>query len=365
MVFCETTYQLLNSLNLIASVYKEECTICLPQTMRTSSIAIRLKEGEAGYIKKVYYGRWNIQQRTLIQKILFKLHRMIVGNDRGYIRSVYPDIDPEKKYSRIICSKNGVFAASFYNLCTHKPDIIQIEDGLGDYLPIPNESDPTILSITKEKFSWEPDLLPQRDGYPVRKMPRLSQEKAFLDMLERVFGYREILPQYKKFIYFGQPYASDYDMPTFADRDKKCFSLFSRTVRDQLSVKLHPRSAGDTEICGSMIRTLVPWECCIGELEDLDNRVLIAVSSTTLLMPKFMWGKEPYLIILARLYEDLLSCLYAETGYYQRMLRFFEQVRGLYSQPEKVFIPRDFQELKEILLMLQKKEPRNKRKDSP
>ena len=49
----------------------------------------------------------------------------------------------------------------------------------------------------------------------------------------------------------------------------------------------------------------------------------------------FLYGKEPYLIILIRLFEKEFQNIYPESHYYERAIQFFENVCHIYKNKNK------------------------------
>ena len=72
------------------------------------------------------------------------------------------------------------------------------------------------------------------------------------------------------------------------------------------------------------------------------NKILISHSSTALLMPKMLTGREPTLILTYRLYDGL------DGGRRGRLDSFFEKFRKGYRK-DGFYIPSNIAELSDIL----------------
>ena len=81
----------------------------------------------------------------------------------------------------------------------------------------------------------------------------------------------------------------------------------------------------------------------------LNEKVLITRDSSSVMYPKYMFGKEPTVIFTYRLYED----------YYRQNSDMLDglsrNLRSIYSDDSKIFVPKTPGELKEILCFLNAK----------
>ena len=353
-IFCETPYQLLNALNLVYSEFREECVLYVMKDMFKSNVRFDINVKNKGYIKSVKEVRRDTYKISFFSRALSKLYGIVAGHKKRIIRRHITNVNLKERYDKFICIKYSFAASLVYDYMKEKPEVYQVEEGIGEYLLLNDfdyaDNKNNICNHVKCKYISEPRLYPRADKFNLKKSPYLSTDMEFTDLLENIFHYRKELPLYKRYIYFGQAFAQDYENPEFENIEGNCFKIFAEILDyDDLSIKKHPRNTSD--ICDEFgsIHTLAPWECCINELDDIENRVIISISSTALITPKLMCDKEPYLIVLAKLYAKELKKIYTERNYYDKLIELFEQVKVLYRDSNKVFIPESMDELKTIL----------------
>lgn len=358
--FCETPYQFVCGMNLVYSVFKEETTVFLTRDMFKSEVKFDIDGSQYGYITKIFYVERYLERKNIFKLIYGKIKQFFIGRYEYYMRLFVPDITKEyleRDYEKIIGIKYSSAATCLYHCLKNKPAVYQIEEGIGEYLIFDMESN-NEFDITKYvqiKYLSEPKLYPFQDSR-IRKMPKLCEDRLFRDTLEHVFHFRKELGIYKRFIYFDQPIGGDYEIEDFELAEKKCLSVFEKILEDEdFVIKRHPRNQKGIATRFSAFHTIAPWECCLSELDNLDESVLISISSTALLTPKLLGGKEPYLIILTRLFtESMKSRGNMEEAVIDKIAVLFEKTRQLYNNPNKIFMPESLDELEEILLMLKK-----------
>jgi hypothetical protein len=81
------------------------------------------------------------------------------------------------------------------------------------------------------------------------------------------------------------------------------------------------------------------------------SHILIAAFSTAQLAPKLLCDAEPYLIFAYKLFFTGLT-----SEYWQGTAALIEKLRGLYSQPEKIYVPENAEELSAVLRRLTEKQ---------
>ena len=85
------------------------------------------------------------------------------------------------------------------------------------------------------------------------------------------------------------------------------------------------------------------WELeCINQIDD--RNILISAFSTTQFMPKILKDVEPTVLFTYRL---LLSDL--DDPFLKDFANLIDDFRGLYRNPEKIYVPATFEELETIL----------------
>ena len=55
-----------------------------------------------------------------------------------------------------------------------------------------------------------------------------------------------------------------------------------------------------------ILSTIGPWESAINDIDDIESKILISISSTAIITPKLMCNKEPYVISLVYIFEEYI-----------------------------------------------------------
>lgn len=136
----------------------------------------------------------------------------------------------------------------------------------------------------------------------LKQLPLLrEQSKTFIDMLKRIFGGYPEVYNTSKVLYLSQP----VERPT--PEENKKWAQIDREVVSQLKKKgnfilrPHPREKlqEDPQVVYDTSRSL--WELiCLDAITD--DTILIGNCSTAQFMPKFLFDKEPVLILTYRMY---------------------------------------------------------------
>lgn len=355
-LFCETPYQLMNGLNLVYNEFDEECVLFITRDMFCSDtkFEIDFATTEKSRIKKVIYVERYVDIQypvTLGQRIKFKMWRIFSEDKRETLLKYIPDYDFNITFHRIIAYKYSAAAYALEAYMGYSLPVDCVEEGIGEYILSQDESACKIMKYCECKYLTEPSLYPQTKE-TVKGMPKLENCQELMDEYERLFHFRKDIGKYGRTIYFDQPLAADYHLPGIAEKERACFEILEQ-YSGTFTVKVHPRGSMEEVPGGTLLRTITPWECIAGELPEMEDQILISVVSTCLATPKFLYGKEPYLIILIRLFEKEFQNIYPESHYYERAIQFFENVCHIYKNKNKVFLPADLEELEQIIKALQ------------
>lgn len=75
-----------------------------------------------------------------------------------------------------------------------------------------------------------------------------------------------------------------------------------------------------------------------------DTYILISYISTALATPKLMFDKEPYILLLYRLVESTVDVSSVDN--------YYRELKKLYTNPERVFIPETEEELMRSICLI-------------
>ena len=149
----------------------------------------------------------------------------------------------------------------------------------------------------------------------------------------------------KKVIFLERPFE---ECPKYNGLSPEELLMDLGLAKDSL-VRIHPRSGRRYN------EVLVDYGDNMWELECLSNitneHILIGDCSNAQFSPKILANKEPYLFFAYRLfysYHDL-----EDPNNYEKQI---DQIRKVYSRKDKIFIPKNVEELRSALTWIFKKE---------
>lgn len=190
-----------------------------------------------------------------------------------------------------------------------------------------------------KRFVYAPSLISVPQSGEINKIEKLDRSDAELKrQVNKIFGYDEKLDAFltKDIIIMEQaPRKEPIDMPRLWRRVSQYISV------DNAIVKSHPRQKD------SILRDLgfdiyerytIPWEV-ITFNQNMNNKTLITIFSTSCTNPKLMFDEEPRVIMLYK----IMGVDYSFFG--KGLIDFVEGVGKLYRDKEKYFIPESWEEL--------------------
>lgn len=234
--------------------------------------------------------------------------------------SVNGTYDPScQKYEKIICFAGIRFVLDMIR--THpEADVILVEEGTASFLYQNLLADEFLNSIGKKDlffkmlgedvkkikadnmYLYDPNLYkfsPQT--YPILKLPRINNnDYELISILEKVFKESNH-EQYsgKKIIYLTQPMQYMAENYEFVD-DKVLETL--QKYKKIVVVKPHPAQDLGNFLDFETDKSHSFWELLVKDVVD-DNTILISPSSTAMITPKTIYGKEPHVIFTYGMYK--------------------------------------------------------------
>lgn len=190
-----------------------------------------------------------------------------------------------------------------------------------------------------ERYLFEPSLVRVRQSgrmYKIKKPDR--KDPAFRKKLELIYGYDREKDSFegKDVIIMEQgPRREPIDM---AGLWKKVSGYLDGK---RVIVKAHPRQKESAlrELGYEMYeRYVIPWEALCFQ-QDMEQKTLFCIFSTSCVSPKLMFDQEPRVILLYKLIG--MDASFFGEG----MLAFVEGVGDLYKDRSKFFIPETWDEL--------------------
>lgn len=166
-------------------------------------------------------------------------------------------------------------------------------------------------------------------------LPLPNMDSEFLSFIKMIFDYsndsNEIYKQ--KVIWLTRPMG-------YVNTIRSVLKIY----KDQTLVRLHPRENQKDEYVGFLVDTTENmWEIQIAE-GDIENKILLADYSTAQITPKMLFDKEPYVIFTVLLNQKIYKP--------NSVAKILEQINNLqehYRIPEKIFLPKDANDLQDKL----------------
>ncbi len=360
-IICGTPYQLFNAINLI---YSGE--ICgnidiyifdrFKLAHNVKDALVKLKDVRNVILLKDY--KKDIVFNVKIKGLLKNIHSAYIYLTPKRSLKQYFSNEIEWKYTTKTCRYSRILAPtpSFFLQCLTKinegAQLDYFEDGIGSYSGNFNSDSASwerkifskffhvgynVLPVT-ELYVYQPQMCVCTVSERIKKIPDITS--AFLAFSESVFaphGINKI--ENKSCIWFTQT--------TFTDIDKEIICSILE-FNKALLVRMHPKDKNKNEYVKLEVEIDdedVLWELLAG-LSYLEDSVLISSYSTAMITPKLLYGSEPTLIFMYKLFNITDSVVLKKIEF------FINQIKGIYMNKNKIVVPSDIQELKKCLLEL-------------
>ncbi len=313
ILFCaESVYQLFNAITLRMTECAEcDCDIILSTiTVWNEDMLERLeKTGVFGQI---------IRPATRDTESRFwelELEEKLAVLDQPEVFFLDGQAPIQPVYDAIFCPIDHVFWKMLYyfqTVCGHSPRIFMYDEGVRAYtMELPKTDQKPYLEHEKYQeapfvaaieayYLYQPDLYAVKDyEYELRTLPNPAEYPEVKRTLLEVYSSDE--PIEEPFIYLEDFF--------FADRCiSNDFALFEQVAalvgKENLLVKRHPRDDYNRfEAFGykTMENSVVPWEIQL-LANDLSHKVLVSVSSTSILTPYIIFDADMHVISLEKMF---------------------------------------------------------------
>jgi hypothetical protein len=192
-----------------------------------------------------------------------------------------------------------------------------------------------------ERYVFRPSLISVPQSGQIKKIDTLDRNDIRMrELVNDIYGYDEEKDSFdnKDIIIMEQgPRKEPIDMVRLWGKVKKYIPV------DKSIVKSHPRQKNSAlRGLGFDVyeRYVIPWEVLTLN-QDMNNKTLICIFSTSCVNPKVMYDEEPRVIFLYK----LIGMDYSFFG--KGMISYVEHVKELYRDKEKFFIPETWDEFDE------------------
>ena len=192
-------------------------------------------------------------------------------------------------------------------------------------------------------YLFEPELLRVEQDGEKRQMPKMDRNNPrFKEAINVTFGFD---PNNNEFADKDIIIMEEGPQKVEFDKDEYWGKIIKILDTSQAILKPHPRLKESTlskyniAVCKN---NSVPWEV-IAINTDMENKTQLCMFSGSCLHPKYCLGIESRVIMLYK----LLPVDYSFLG--KDLLRFSDDIKNMYEDPDKFFVPETVEELFEYL----------------
>lgn len=234
-----------------------------------------------------------------------------------------------------------------------KAKTIALDDGVGSYIgDIVHDYKLniiwTLLGRRKDKI-WPVALYVNNVGFckstlssNIKRLPsfdKYSDEYQRM-ILEMFYTCTEDVYRTNPIVYLTQPYG---EIDTGLTKDIKKAEQVLKGFAKYGVVRKHPRDNTNVDIGYRQGSAENLWEL-ICDKDITDSHILISICSTAQIMPKVLYGKEPWLIFI----YDMFSYKYNST-IRDNFIQIVKSIKEDYTKPNKIFVPKSETELDNII----------------
>ena len=353
LYYCNSTYQLLNVLNL--HWHRSNAGFENIPDYKADLVLLNTFEGAdqiADIIKKM-----NVFERVFLMNKTYnkgRLHGIKTLLDA--VSPVFYMRDKHKMDKSVFYNRYDVISAPKYSILideiwrlNKKAYLDLFEDGTASYhLVIPMEPNSARVEKIREflhvnsfrdykhLYLVSKALYAGKDEYKVVEIPAF--DKGYLNALRTAFASFGHYPNDKK-IYWLSQFLNNHDFNVMVD---ELLSILSEYKEDVLFCQ-HPRKYLENvyqfeETDGKQI-----WEIQMLNMQDVDKKLFISIHSTACFTAKMLYDMEPYVILFYKLGDPIVT---AVTDEFEHSIELF---KNSYRDPSKVMIPENIEEFKACL----------------
>lgn len=353
LIRCETFYDLINAINIKLTLLKD-VSADLVLTRSSNFTNVFSKVEALNIFSKIYLSEDSWLNGLEIKKLAATQKRQITLHPEKYLISEeWQNKEYEEFYIPTFTSEyHCLVYYNFYYKFKKVPKVVMYEDGTDSY----SRNNATVIKDrcsacldasvfpSKIRFEnnvkaimvYEPEICQNASNYTIIPIPKISEE--IFEILTRIFD-REFLPK-EKCIYLSEPFHDEF----INNNEIQLLDRIAEKIgKENIIVKMHPRCSYD-QFSPRGYKVLensnIPWEIIAAD-KSIENKLLIAVSSTTLFSPKLIYNYN--------LKSIMLTKLVIKNRFFARMRGFQTLINSIYehfnSDTRNLFIPRHQQEL--------------------
>lgn len=353
VLFCaESVYQLFNAITLrMTEKENDVCDLVLSsatnwneemlERLRATKIFDDIYQPQTRVIEWDFWDKQVEEQKIIVQDpILFfgeypftkKYNELFVPIDHIFWKMIYQYQKLEGLAPKVFMYDEGLRAYTMYLPGTdNKPYLV------GNYMENP------FIEAVEAYYLYQPEVYSVNNyNYELRKLPNPALYPNIKEVLITIFGYEE-MPK-EDYIYLEDFFFAD----RYITNDFELFKQVAELVgRENIITKCHPRdyfNRFDSLGYKTVGNHVVPWEIQL-LANDLRTKVLISVSSTSILTPFIIFNSDMHVISLEKMFIG------ENPAHKDAAFRtYFEKVKKKINQDSVHFhTPETLDEFKEVL----------------
>lgn len=350
---CSTPYHVFNAVNISKTLFVSEISDLYILNVSNTSVEIFNKIKDKNIFRRVYlinvYNNKKSTNRLFycfnrVKKMLFT--EKMIPNKEDLYHSIF--IVGTEIFSKLIYyywyKKNNQIILNYY------------EDGTASYFKILMEDKEMlknkflttfkgfdILGKCESLYVYRPECVISRyEHIRINQIPLIQRDEKHIIKLKQILK-SENKNISNKIIFFD----SNFGDERILNQQIEFVNMISGTFTDiSFGIKLHPNSNGN--LYGKdieLIKTSDGFEM-INFDQNMSDKLLVSIISSACITPKLIYDEEPHILYLYKLIcgEEL----------YPHFNSLVESVKKLYREPEKIIVPKNYDELKNFLLRVNK-----------
>ncbi len=337
---CTTPFQLMTVLSIQIENGLNADLFIDPQFEEAQVYAERIKQIHA--FNNVYIIDDNLIMQIRKEKIkvlrAFKLLRLYFGKTSR-------NITHGNKYKEILTSSDNLIHRLIYNYCKKECNTSYFDDGEGTYdrfdSIFKNTNNLLSKDYTIKLYLYSPEFfLKLNNNYKSIKLIPISNWSNSIkisSIINSIFSTKEDISIKEKIIILDTVRSESLDSNSIELLDKVYNLINDRCDKKDIIIKRHPRDKTVKQGFSYYNFNHIPFEY-IALKSNIQNKVLVTLSSTSVIMPKIVMGQEPTVLLLYKLIKFI-------GGDNDKRNLLYDNCRQLYKDKQKFIIPNNWDDL--------------------
>lgn len=313
LFLCNSVYQLMVALWIRCSYHENEPADIIVSDHMNSGEALCSNLRKTELFDNVYF----------VKSLEFARFRMKLNRFQRIETSLMPNtflrqfVELPDQYSCLYTANLDYFSQLLFDALAHRnPEIklVVYEDGLFSYsrlfgadynstfIPVNNPVKKllhkyiyrkrTIYGNVAEMLLFNPENLHWQPPFPVQQLRKIDREdNGFRSLCNCIFDYDSKVDQYDcKYIFMEESFYAEGAILN----DVEIIQQFAGQVgKENVMVKIHPRNPENRFAAlgfKTNVNTSIPWEVILMNMGDISGKILITVSSSSVLNPMLIFG---------------------------------------------------------------------------